>query len=109
MVSKVMWCATGSTVIVPFFGDCFRNVVRYYMCCLCVCNILFEHLRCILECCHMIYFGPGIVLVCDFYCPPDVTLFLFFSGITWGSGSGASAFIFPNLISGHFSPFGVTI
>ena len=78
--------------------------------CLCVCNIIFEHLSFILECSHMIYSGPGIILVCEFYRPSDVTLLLlFFSGITRVSGSGASNFIISNLIFGNFSLFGVTV
>ena len=99
VVSQVMWCATYSTGIIYIFGVCFINIVWAYMCCLCVCHILFEHLRCILECCHMIYFGPGIILVCAFSCYSYDTLFLlFFSLVTCGNSTGVSAFIFPNLI-----------
>ena len=52
----------------------------------------------------MIDFGPGIILVCDFYCPSDNTLFLlFFSGVTRVSGTGVYAFIFLNIIFGNVS------
>ena len=93
-----------------FFGVFFSNKFRYHMCCWCVCHILFEHLTCILEFFHMIYFGSGIILVCAFSCPSGVPLFLLFSSEnTCDSGYGVSVFIFPNLVFGHFSIFGVTI
>ena len=35
--------------------------------------------------------------------------FIYSSGITWGSGTDLSAFIFPNIILGNISIFGVTV
>ena len=93
VVSQVMWCDTCSTMIVSFSGYILENIVWAYMCCWCVYHILFEHLRCILECCHMIYFGPGIILVCAFSCPSNDTIFLFFS---LGS-HGAVVLVYPLL------------
>ena len=70
----------------------------------------FEHLRCILECCHMLYSGPGIIIVYAFSCPSDVNFFLlFFSGITWGRGTGVSTFIFQMSFVVIFTIFGVTV
>ena len=64
----------------------------------------FEHLRFILECCHMIYFGPAIILVCTFSCPSDDISFLFFFyGFTLGSGTGVSIFTFLNYVFDQFS------
>ena len=93
-----------------FLGVCEKNVFWAYIFCWCVCYIIFEYLRCILECCHMIYYGPGIIPVCDFSCPSDAT-FTVFPPLEW---HGAVVlmypnFIFPNIISGTFSIFGVTI
>ena len=80
------------------------------MCCWYVFHIPFDHLRCILECCHMNYFRTGIILMCNFSWPSDYTiLLLFFSRITWDIGSGISSFIFPNLIIGNFSLLGATV
>ena len=64
------------------FRVCFINLVWAYMCCLCDCHILCEHLRCILEFCHMIYSGPGIILVSAFSYPSYDTIFLLF--FLWG-------------------------
>ena len=69
-----------------------------------VCQIPFEHWKCIIECCHMISSGPDIILVCAFSWTSDDTLFLLFlSRVTWGSGTGLYAFIFQIYIFGNFS------
>ena len=78
------------------------------MCCRFFCNFLFEHLRCILECCHMLYFRPSILIVCDFYCPSGVTFSLLFS--LWyhmGICFWCICFYFSNLIFWYFSIFGI--
>ena len=93
-----------------FLWLCFSNVVWAYMCCWCVCHILFDHLRYILECCHMIYFGPGIILMCVFSFPFGDTIFLFFN--LWhhmGQWFWYIHFYFPNIVFGDFSLFGVTV
>ena len=80
------------------------------MCCLCVYHILFEHLRCNLECCHIIYFGPGIILVCDFYCPFNVTIFLvFFLWDHMGQWFCCTHCYFPIIMFDNFSLFCVTV
>ena len=80
------------------------------MCCWCFCLIHFEILRCILECCHMIDCGPGIIPVCSFSCPSGVTFFLLF--LLWchlGKSYWCIHFSSSHIIFDHFIIFGVTV
>ena len=80
------------------------------MCLCCVCHIYFEHFRCILECCHMFDFVPGIILVCAFSCPSDVTFYLYFllRGHMWQWYWCIRFYYFKSRVW-PFSIFGVTV
>ena len=61
-----------------FFGFCASNVVWAYMWFWCVCRVHFKHFGCIIEFCHMVDSGSGIIFVCAFSCHYDVAFSLFF-------------------------------
>ena len=105
-----MWFASGSTVIVSFFGYWVNNLVWDYMCFWCVCRVHLKHIWCILECCPMVDSWHGILLVCTFSCHRDVIFYLFFHlRYQMGLWFWCICFYFSKSHFGNVPNFGVTV
>ena len=81
-----------------FWGVCEKFSLILYVF-LCVCRVHLKHFRCILECCHMIDSGPGIILVCAFSWHSDVTILPIFPPKV---SHGVVVLVYP-LLSFHIS------